>query len=59
MNISENCYQWLMNMHDFSAEEALWNKLSGEEQAQFEALRKQHSARLAQIKKWKKTISIF
>lgn len=51
MNISENCYQWLMNMHDFSAEEALWNKLSGEEQAQFEALRKQHSARLAQIKK--------
>lgn len=45
MNISENCYQWLMNMHDPVQEEAFWNKLSQEDQALFAELRKKNLAR--------------
>lgn len=49
MNISDNCFQWLMNMHDLSVEEELWNKLSSEEQAQFQALRGKNLANDAQL----------
>ena len=50
MNISENCYQWLMNMFDFDAEEGLWNKLSPEEQTQFRALREKNLAEYKELK---------
>lgn len=50
MNISDNCNQWLMNMHDFSAEEEFWNKLSQEEQALFTELRKKNLARQEYVK---------
>lgn len=49
MNISDNCFQWLMNMRDCSVEKDLWNKLSSEEQTQFQALREKNLANHAQI----------
>lgn len=45
MNISENCYQWLMNMYDPAQEEEFWNKLSQEDQTHFAELRKKNLAR--------------
>ena len=45
MNISDDCYQWLMNMQDFAVEEEFWNKLSQEEQTLFAELRKKNLAR--------------
>lgn len=45
MNISDDCYQWLMNAYDSAAEEELWNKLSQEEQVLFAELRKKNLVR--------------
>lgn len=59
MSISDNCYQWLMNMQDFDVEESFWNKLSKEEQAQFRALREKNLAGYEEYKQLKEIKEYF
>lgn len=59
MNISEDCYQWLMNMQDVSVEEEFWNKLSSEEQTYFQAVREKNLANTIQMKQLKEANEYF